>query len=61
MEEEASSPLKISHQIDPKPNFLKTSNKKGQETESKALVIFILAKFEAVFADVGTVQFAEPT
>jgi len=49
VEEVARSPLTISHQIGPKPRFCITSNKKGQDTESNALVISSFRRIRACF------------
>jgi hypothetical protein len=42
--EVAKSPLKMLHQICPNPNFLSTSRRQAQETESKAFVISSLRR-----------------
>jgi hypothetical protein len=49
VEEVASNPLIISHQLVPKPNFLMTSRRKAQETESNAFEMSSLRSKQGYF------------
>jgi hypothetical protein len=59
VEEEVSSPLSMFLQILPNPSFSRTSSKKPQETESKALYPTSRG-FLAVFVSAGTWIFVAP-
>jgi len=55
--DDAKSPLRMSHKIRPNPSFLKTSRRKGHETEWKAFVMSSLRRMLAVFVDEETLLF----
>jgi len=49
VDEDARSPLMMSHQITPKPIFLRTSRRNGQDTESKGFMISSLRRIWGCF------------